>query len=109
MSKRRPNVVSDKDVIAMLRRYNCPIPFHAVRARFLGSIASPVFSMFPLAVVQSLWDGDQPGFETPEAANQCFQVLLSGLWNRLTLHQKSRDPFRVVWVSAEPTRASVGR
>ena len=109
MSKPRPNEVSDKEVIAMLMRYNCPLPFHAVRTRFLGSIASPVLSMSPLAVVQSLWDGDQPVFETPEAANEFFKVLLSGLWNRLTLHQKSRDPFRVVWVSAEPTRASMGR
>jgi hypothetical protein len=107
MSKPRPNEVSDKDVIAMLMRYNCPLPFHAVRTRFLGSIASPVFSVSPQTVVQSLWDGAQPVFETPEAADEFFKVLLSGLWNRLTLHQKSRDPFRVVWVSAEPTRASM--
>ncbi|NBT82548.1 MAG: hypothetical protein EBT56_13175 [Betaproteobacteria bacterium] len=75
MSKPRPNEVSDKEVIAMLMRYNCPLPFHAVRTRFLGSIASPVLSMSPLAVVQSLWDGDQPVFETPEAANEFFKVF----------------------------------
>ena len=109
MTKRKSSQLSDNDVIAMLKRYNCPAPYHAVRTRFLGSIASPVFLMSPLEVLQSLWGGNLPGFETPEAANQFFQVLLSGLWNRLTLHQKSRDPFRLIWVNAEPTRASLGR
>jgi len=108
MSKPRSREVSDKDVIAMLKRYNCRCPFTRYALDFFG--ASPRRSlMSPLAVVQSLWDEDQARSETPEAADEFFKVLLSGLWNRLTLHQKSRDPFRVVWVSSEPTRASMGR
>jgi len=33
---------SDAEVLALLKRYKCPTPFHEVRTRFLGSIASPV-------------------------------------------------------------------
>ena len=33
---------SNTEVIALLQRYQCPTPFHEVRTRFLGNIASPV-------------------------------------------------------------------
>jgi len=46
-------------------------------------------------------------FETTDEANALFEVLLSGLWNRLTGHQKSRDPFRLVRFNTEPTRQSL--
>ena len=36
--------VSDDEVRAFLDRYRCPVPFHVVRTRFLGSIASPVMT-----------------------------------------------------------------
>ena len=91
----------------MLARYNCPVPFHTVRTLFLGSIASPRFHMSPIQVVQSLWGGQLPAFETTDEANALFEVLLSGLWNRLTGHQKSRDPFRLVRFNTEPTRQSL--
>jgi hypothetical protein len=32
---RRP---SNANVVAMLNRYRCPTPFHAVRARFMGPL-----------------------------------------------------------------------
>ena len=35
---------SDAEVIALLKRYKCPTPFHEVRTRFLGNIASPVMA-----------------------------------------------------------------
>lgn len=107
MSKHKTSKLSDHDVIAMLKRYNCPVPFHTVRTLFLGSIASPSFQISPIQVVQSLWGGEFPVFETPDEVNVLFDVLLSGLWNRLTGHQKSRDPFRLVRFNTEPTRESV--
>ena len=54
MSKHKTSKLSDHDVIAMLKRYNCPVPFHTVRTLFLGSIASPSFNISPIQVVQSL-------------------------------------------------------
>jgi hypothetical protein len=92
----------------MLERYNCPVPFHTVRTLFLGSIASPSFHISPIQVVQSLWCGQLPAFETTDEVNALFDLLLSGLWNRLTGHQKSRDPFRLVRFNTEPTRQSLG-
>ena len=91
----------------MLERYNCPVPFHTVRTLFLGSIASPSFHISPIQVVQSLWGGQLPAFETTDEVNALFDLLLSGLWNRLTGHQKSRDPFRLVRFNTEPTRQSL--
>jgi hypothetical protein len=107
VSKHKPSKFSDQDVIAMLERYNCPVPFHTVRTLFLGSIASPSFQISPIQVVQSLWCGQLPAFETTDEVNALFDLLLSGLWNRLTGHQKSRDPFRLVRFNTEPTRQSL--
>jgi len=47
-SKPPVKAVSDDEVRALLARYRCPVPFHAVRTRFLGNIASPVMSASPL-------------------------------------------------------------
>jgi len=79
MSKHKTSKLSDHDVIAMLKRYNCPVPFHTVRTLFLRSIASPSFQISPIQVVQSLWGGEFPVFETPDEVNVLFDVLLSGL------------------------------
>ena len=48
MSKQKPTGASDAEVIAMLKRCNCPPPFHEVRTRFLGNIASPVLGSSPM-------------------------------------------------------------
>jgi hypothetical protein len=38
MSKKAtPPTASDDQVRALLQRYRCPVPFHAVRTRFLGN------------------------------------------------------------------------
>jgi hypothetical protein len=36
-----PSTATDEEVRALLVRYRCPVPFHVVRTRFLGNIASP--------------------------------------------------------------------
>jgi hypothetical protein len=43
-------------------RYQCPVPFYALRTRFLGNIASPIMSASPLDAVKALWGGDLPEF-----------------------------------------------
>jgi len=50
--------VTDDQVRALLDRYRCPVPFHAVRTRFLGNIATPIISASPLDAVADLWGGD---------------------------------------------------
>jgi hypothetical protein len=105
MSKRaNPSPASDEQVRALLERYKCPVPFHEVRTRFLGNIASPVMSASPIKVVQDLWGGELPPFDTIDEANELIGALVMGLWNRLTRHQDRRSAFHLVRLDAAATR-----
>jgi hypothetical protein len=95
---------SDAEVIALLKRYKCPTPFHEVRTRFLGNIASPNMGASPMETVKQLWGGELPEFDSMEAVNELLNVLVAGLWNRLTAHQSSRTPFRLTRFDVAPTR-----
>jgi hypothetical protein len=66
------------------------VPFHEVRTRFLGNIASPIMGASPMKELESLWGGELPEFENIEAANELIGALVMGLWNRLTRHQEPR-------------------
>jgi len=96
--------VSDDEVRALLQRYGCPVPFHEVRTRFLGNIASPAMSASPIKVVERLWGGKLPAFDTLDDANKLIGALLAGLWNRLTRHQQRSTPFRLTRIDVAPTR-----
>lgn len=95
---------SDAEVIALLKRYQCPTPFHEVRTRFLGSIASPVLGASPLELIKQLWGGALPEFDSIDAVNELLNALVAGLWNRLTAHQSGRKPFRLLRFEVEPLR-----
>ena len=84
MSKKKQAGASDAEVIAILKRYKCPTPFHEVRTRFLGNIASPILNASPMETVKNLWGGELPAFDSIDAANELLNVLVTGLWNRLT-------------------------
>lgn len=108
LSKSKLTGASDAKVIAMLERYKCPVPFHEVRTRFLGNIASPVLgAASPMETIKQLWGGELPEFDSIEDLNELFNVLISGLWNRLTAHQSSRNPFRLLRFEVAQTRASL--
>lgn len=96
--------VDDGEVRALLGRYECPVPFHAVRTRFLGNIASPNMSASPLDAVKALWGGDLPEFNGLDALNELLRVLVMGLWNRLARHQERNAPFRLTRVDVPATR-----
>jgi hypothetical protein len=51
-----------------------------VRARFMGSIASPLLDRTPVHVIQELWGGELPPFDTIEDLNHLLHVLMAGLW-----------------------------
>ena len=105
MSKRaNPSPASDEQVRALLERYECPVPFHEVRTRFLGNIASPVMSASPIKVVQDLWGGELPPFDTIDDANELIGALVMGFWNRLTRYQNRNSPFRLLRIDTAPTR-----
>lgn len=104
LSKPKVTGASDAEVIALLERYQCPTPFHEVRTRFLGNIASPVMGASPIETVKQLWGGELPEFDSIEAVNELLNVLVAGLWNRLTAHQSSRNPFRLLRFDVAQTR-----
>jgi hypothetical protein len=87
----------------------CPMPFHAVRTRFLGNIASPILSASPLDTAKSLWGGELPEFNNLDAVNELLAVLVMGLWNRLSRHQERNAPFRLVRVEIPDTREGLVR
>jgi hypothetical protein len=94
---------SSSNVIALLNRYQCPTPFHAVRACFMGSIASPL-DRSPIHAIQELWGGELPTFATTEDLNHLLEVLIAGLWNRLTEHQIDSNPFKLTRLQVKQTR-----
>ncbi len=70
----------------------------------MGNIASPVMGASPLETVKRMWGGELPEFDSVEALNELFNALVSGLWNRLTEHQSSRNPFRLLRFDVPQTR-----
>jgi hypothetical protein len=96
--------VSDRDVRALLERYRCPVPFNAVRTRFLGNIASPILSASPLDTLKALWGGELPEFDSLDTVNELLRVLVMGLWNQLSRHQERSAPFRLTRVQIPETR-----
>jgi len=95
---------SDKQVRALLERYHCPLPFHAVRTRLLGNIASPAMQGSPVRMVEALWGGQLPTFDSIDDANELIGALVMGLWNRLTRHQERSAPFRLTRMEVAATR-----
>ena len=104
MKPTQPITASDEQVSALLVRYACPVPFHEVRTRFLGNIASPAIGVSPMKMVESLWGGKLPEFDTMDDANELIGALIMGLWNQLTKHQDRNAPFRLTRSSIAATR-----
>ena len=86
---------TDKDVEALLARLRCPTPLHALRTLLLGHIASPRLEASPLATLAQAWGGELPEFASATEVEEVMQVLMHGLWNRLSEHQSARNPFRL--------------
>ena len=49
-----PPTPTDDEVRALLECYRCPVPFHAVRTRFLGNIATPAMQSVPIDAVAEI-------------------------------------------------------
>ena len=108
-SKRKPPVPSEHSTRTLLDRYSCSVPYHEIRTRFLGAIASPQMNGFPLQMVKDFWGGELPPFDSLDDLNELIGVLINGLWNDLTKHQKRSAPFRLVRITANATAIDLGR
>jgi hypothetical protein len=102
-----PITATDEEVRALLDWYRCPVPFHEVRTRFLGNVATPSLAASPMKMVEDLWGGELPAFDTIDAANVLIGALVMGLWNRLTRHQDRHSPFRLTRIETAPTRSGL--
>lgn len=102
--------VDERAMRALLQRYGCPIPYHRVRARFMGNIATPSMNAAPVQEIRRIWNDALPVFDDHKEAEAFFGALLQGLWNGLGAHQKRTDPFKLVRVKPAPIgHAYLGR
>ena len=100
---------TEKTVRDMLNKYACPVPYHEVRTRFLGGIASPIIEASPLPIVKGLWGGQFPLFDSIDDLNELIDVLVNGLWNGLTKHQERSAPFRLLKLKLQPSAPNLGK
>lgn len=99
--KNKPS--GESAVRALLARLKCPVPYHEVRARFLGNIATPQLAASPMQIVKDLWGGALPVFDSMDDVNELIEILINGMWNELTRHQKRSQPFKLTRISMEPS------
>ena len=94
MGIKAPNrAFSERAARALLEKHGCPVPYHEVRTRFLGHIATPELTASPLQIVEDLWGGELPAVDSIDDLNELLGALINGLWNELTRHQKRSQPF----------------
>jgi hypothetical protein len=106
--KKTPKAPGEKAVKALLEKHACPVPFHEVRTRFLGNIATPEMSASPLQIIKNLWGGELPVLDSIDELNELLDALVQGLWNDLTRHQKRSQPFRLTRTPMEATAVNLG-
>ena len=86
MKRQKFKYTGDEAFQRVLRKYQCPTPFHVVRMRFLGEIASLDFGASPIKTIESLWDGDLPVFDGEKETSMFFNAMMN-MWNRMARHQ----------------------
>jgi len=94
--------------IALLERYDCPTPYHAVCTHFLGAMSGSA-PVQPMKILATIWDGALPAFPSIDAVNELLEALINGLWNELTAHQDDMQPYRLTPMPARATRQSLAR
>lgn len=90
--------LSDQVIMALLEKHACPLPFHAVRALFMGNVATPDMTASPMQTIRDLWGGELPEFETKQDAELLLTGLMQGLWNGMSAHQNRTNPFKLIRV-----------
>ena len=101
----KPTGPTDEQVRLLLVLYRCPVPFHIVRTRILGSIASPELDASPIETVKGLWGKDLP----VASHKELIDALVMGLWNRLARHQERKVPFRLLQFDLPSDREGLRR
>jgi hypothetical protein len=108
-AKKTTKAPGERAIRALLEKHACPVPYHEVRTRFLGNIATPELTVRPVQVVKDLWGGELPVFDSLDDVNELLGALIKGLWNELTRHQEPNEPFRLAPVPMEPSAENLGQ
>jgi len=87
MGRKKFKYAGDAAFKAFLRRHDCPTPFHVVRMRFVGWVASPSLAASPLSVIETLWPEGLPEFEGEREAAKFYETF-AGLINHVSRHQR---------------------
>ena len=98
-----PTAVLHADVRRLLKKYQCPLQLHQVRAQFMGAIASPIDQINPAEEIQTIWGAQAPEFASATAANEFMQALVMGLWNQQSAHFGTGHTFTLIQHIPEPT------
>lgn len=100
--------INEQAVRDLLDRYACPVPWHEVRTRFMGNIATPALSAAPLQTLKNLWGGEFPPVDSIDDLNALIDALINTFWNALTVHQKHSKPFRLLRMPSTQTLGDLG-
>ncbi len=109
VGKNTSKKISENAIRRLLKAHNCQVALYEVKTRFLGNIASPSPAVSPIQVLKGLWGGELPEFEDEASVQELFDILINGLWNRLTRHQNHKNPFHLTRLSRPTDHASVKR
>lgn len=101
----RPARLDARKIKEILERYNCPLEYHEVRTRIIGAIATPEANVMPMRVINGLWDNKMPEFKSIGAVNELMGIMIEELWNSLKHHQKRTDPFHLINIKIDQSRA----
>ena len=96
--KSKLDALSDQVITMLLSKHACPVPFHGVRALFMGNIATPDMTVSPMQVIRDLWGGELPEFDSERDAELLLKGLMQGLWNGMSAHQNRTNPFKLIRV-----------
>jgi hypothetical protein len=105
----KPTGPADEQVRLLLVLYRCPVPFHVVRTRILGSIASPELEISPIETVKSLWGEGASKLKSDASLSELVEALVSGLWYRLARHQERKVPFRLLRIDVPLDRDGLAK
>lgn len=97
-----PNTTTVAEIGALLHKYQCPLSYHAVRTRILGSLARYDSVACPLSVILRFWDGAFPDLANFSQAHDVYQALGVTLWQELSKHRLSHEPFKSLEMSLTP-------
>ena len=97
---------ADRQLLALLDRYRCPLPFHAARAQLLGALVSPASDYSSREALAALWGKKSPAFSSGDSE---IDAVLQSLSERLSHSETTGETFCLTPLDTQPTREELAR